>query len=259
MALSKPVRAALALSLLAIALRALDRPGAPPSAQPTPAAASEPRSSAPEASAAPLSGCGPGTLPDHGVCVPVPAGSDRALDTAFDRRARGRAGNHIARKPDRPHELARYRWPLADRSLIDLIELGTAGAMLPAAPGTEVKLVALEQQSGKAHVQYAGELVGKTVITRHVVREGAAEREYLLLFGSLAHLAEGVRAGSTLATGTVLGSVGDSAAPGRPQLYFEIRRPREGVALTELAPRELVHDAKTLSCDPRNVLELLPR
>jgi murein DD-endopeptidase MepM/ murein hydrolase activator NlpD len=63
--------------------------------------------------------------------------------------------------------------------------------------------------------------------------------------------------GAALPAGGVVGYVGDSGSPGIVHLHLEVRRAREGISLTALAPGELAHNSKTVACDPRNVLPLL--
>ena len=56
----------------------------------------------------------------------------------------------------------------------------------------------------------------------------------------------------------LLGFVGDSGSPGVVHLHVEVRRAREGVDAGQLPLGQVNQNAKTVACDPRNVLELLP-
>lgn len=228
--------------------------------------------------------CPAGTLPDGGVCVPVlptTAGGEALAEeraSHHDRQGRLRSYDQIPRRPERPADYRRYRLPvppLPDASFVtsgydldrpdaeqrrgsELSAVGHGGVDLAQRRGTPVSLVPLEHQVGEASVLFAGKLFGNSVVTHHAVREGGALRDYLVIHGHLERPATGLSRGASLAAGATLGFVGDSGSPGVVHLHLEVRRAREGVALTELAPGELAHNAKTVACDPRNVLPLLP-
>jgi murein DD-endopeptidase MepM/ murein hydrolase activator NlpD len=119
-----------------------------------------------------------------------------------------------------------------------------------------VRLVALEHQQGDADVLFVGPLIGNTVVTRHSVRESGVLREYLVFYGHLQAPASGLIRGVTVAEGTVLGFVGDSDSPGVLHLQLEIRQVRANVDSQALAKGELLLNARTVACDPRNVLPL---
>lgn len=226
--------------------------------------------------------CPAGTLPDDGVCVPVPdtTGSGESLSQAHaahhDRLGRLREYDQIPRRPERPADYAKYRLPikpLTNQSLVtsgydlDLPDdeqrrgpgfkaVGHGGIDLAAHRGTPVLLVPLEHQLGDADVLWVGKLFGNSVVTHHAVQEGGRARDYLAIYGHLEKPAAGLGRGDSLRAGAVLGYVGDSGSPGIVHLHLELRRAREGVALGELGPGELTHNAKTVVCDPRNVLPL---
>jgi murein DD-endopeptidase MepM/ murein hydrolase activator NlpD len=236
------------------------------------------------AAVAEVAPCGPGTLPDGGVCVPAvdAAAGGRALAeqraSHHDRSGRLRTYDQIPRRPERPADYRRYRLPVApldgqsfvtsgydldrpdeaQRRGSELKAVGHGGVDLAQKRGTRVELVPLEHQVGDAAVLFVGALFGNSVVTQHTVREGGALREYLVLFGHLDKPASGLVKGATLPAGAVVGFVGDSGSPGVVHLHLEVRRAREGVSLQALAPGELTHNAKTVACDPRNVLPLLP-
>jgi murein DD-endopeptidase MepM/ murein hydrolase activator NlpD len=103
----------------------------------------------------------------------------------------------------------------------------------------------------------AGHLFGNSVVTLHTLREAGALREYLVIYGHLQGFAPGISRGQTLAAGSLLGFVGDSGSPGIVHLHLEVRRAREGINAAGLSLGEVPQNAKTVACDPRNVLELL--
>lgn len=228
--------------------------------------------------------CPPGTLPDGGVCVPVPdtgqGGEALAEQRAahHDRRGRLRAYDQIPRRPERPADYRRYQLPVpplsqqsfvtsgydldlpdeAQRRGSELKAVGHGGVDLAQKRGAPALLVPLEHQVGDAGVLFVGKLFGNSVVTQHAVREGGGVRDYLVIYGHLEKPASDLRKGSTLPAGAVVGYVGDSGSPGVVHLHLEIRRAREGVALSSLSPGELAQNSKTVACDPRNVLPLLP-
>ena len=252
--MSPLVRAGIAAAVLAAIGAAVDRPLAPVLVTGGgPAAKSAD-------SAALLRPCPPGTLLDNQVCVPVPAPSSSA-------DAAGAIGNwqiydRLPRRPDRPADPRRYRWPVAVVDAFDPSPLGAVGAipfdaLLLAAPvATPVTAPSLEHQRGKAAVLYSGPLIGQTVVTEHRVLEGTQEKIYLALVGNLANIA--TRAGVELDARAKLGTVGDSARRGVSGLHLEIRRVRQGVDVRALQPDEFRSRAHTIACDARNVLALAP-
>jgi hypothetical protein len=246
------VRAGLAAALLAALAVMTDRP--PKSIRVGVAAGSAARAGA---SAARLSAlCPRGTLPDGEVCVPVPAreiarrGADQPSPGGRVRAEHDR----IERRPDRPEDFSKYRLPT------DLPKGGSvSGTLVPAARGAAVRLVRLEHQEGEAEVLHAGELAGvpgRTVVTKHAVRDTGGLREYLAIFGNLARIEPAVTRGMAPKDGQTLGTVGDAATPGSPALDYEIRRLRSGVVVRSLEPADFVADARTVGCDARNVLPL---
>lgn len=269
------VRGAIAVAALSALTRAAETSGRPAPAEP---AATEARAGSPELP----SQCPPGTLPDHGVCIPVPiapAGGDalHAEENAHrDRSGRWRTYEQIPRRPERPADYRRYRLPippLPHQSLVvsgydldrpdsqqrrgaGLKAVGHGGIDIAQKRGTEVRLVALEHQVGDADVLHVGPLFGNSVVTRHSLREGGRLREYLVIHGHLEGAAPGLSPGANLREGALVGFVGDSGSPGDVHLHLEVRRVRDGIDATKLSPNQLTKNAKTVVCDPRNVLPL---
>ena len=139
----------------------------------------------------------------------------------------------------------------------DLHAVGHGGIDIAQKRGTEVHLVRLEHQEGDASVVYVGPLFGNTVVTRHLVREGGLQREYVVLFGHLERAASTIARSTVVPDGTVLGFVGDSGSPGAVHLHYEARRVREGYEAMKLEPGDITKNSRTVACDPRNVLPLL--
>jgi murein DD-endopeptidase MepM/ murein hydrolase activator NlpD len=249
-----------------------------------PSGAGSPLAATAVASSAALSApCPPGTLPDGGVCVPVPSGElgGEALTEQkgfhHDRKGRLRIYDQIPRRPERPADYRRYVLPIPplpgqsfvssgydldqpdeeQRRGAELSAVGHGGIDLAQKRHTKVSLVALENQAGDASVLYVGKLFGNSVVTQHALREGGALRDYLVIYGHLEGPAPGLRAGATLPPGALVGFVGDSGSPGVVHLHLEVRRAREGVSLASLGAGQLTQNAKTVACDPRNVLKLL--
>jgi len=275
------LRGALALSLVSLLTRAAELRRPEPQRTIDSSIAHTPASNAAQERAeAP---CPRGTLPDGNVCIPVPD-PDAAGETLVeqqnehhDRNGRLRVYDQIPRRPERPKDFRKYRLPvpvLADQSFVtsgydldrpdaeqrrgtELSAVGHGGE-LAQARGTEVRLVNLENQVGDASVLAVGHLFGNSVVTQHTVREAGALREYLVIYGYLQSPAPGLSHGQTLKAGALLGFVGDSGSPGVVHLHVEVRRAREGVDAGQLPLGQVNQNAKTVACDPRNVLELLP-
>jgi murein DD-endopeptidase MepM/ murein hydrolase activator NlpD len=194
-----------------------------------------------------------------------------------DRNGQLRIYDQIPLSPDRPRDFRKYRLPvpvLPDQSFVtsgydldrpdaeqrrgsELKAVGHGGVDLAQARGTEVRLVNLENQVGDAEVLAVGRLFGNSVVMHHTLRESGTLREYLVIYGHLESPAPGLSHGQNLKAGALLGYVGDSGSPGVVHLHLEIRRAREGVDAGQLPLGQVNQNAKTVVCDPRNVLELL--
>lgn len=276
-----------ALLGLGLVLRALSLLAAPTQGAPAGTRASTARAGATSASdaaaerAAAL--CPPGTLPDGGVCIPAfelsQGGEALSEERAahHDKQGRLRVYDQIPRRPERPADYRRYQLPvppLPQQSFVtsgydldlpddeqrrgaDMKAVGHGGVDVAQKRGTPVALVPLEHQVGDADVLFVGKLFGNSVVTHHAVREGGGVRDYLVIHGHLEKPASGLRQGSSVPAGGIVGYVGDSGSPGVVHLHLEVRRAREGVVLQSLAGGELAHNSKTVACDPRNVLPLL--
>lgn len=267
-------------AVVAAALAALGRAAA---LRATPAEPTAPGRAGARGTAALASPCPPGTLPDEGVCIPVPRGDDRggaALEAEKnahrERSGRWRVYDQIPRRPERPADYRRYRLPVTplpgqsflasgydldrpdaeQRRGAELHAVGHGGIDIAAKRGTEVRLVALDHQVGDAEVLYVGPLFGNTVVTRQAVREAGQLRDYIVLYGHLAGPAPGLGRGMNLREGSLVGFVGDSGSPGAVHLHLETRRVRQGIDPASLAPGQLTKNVKTVVCDPRNVLAL---
>lgn len=200
--------------------------------------------------------CGPGTLPDGEQCVPVPV----AVVSGDDGRTRVRALDHLPRRPDRPADFARYRFPLPPRR-VDPEDTSTGDAsvsalLLRAQPGSEVRSIALAGQEGDARVVSVGTLRGNTVVTHHRVREASGTRDYVLVLGGLESAARGIAPGSPLPQNVVLGALPARSEQGEPSLFLAVRRLRSGYDMKALEGEDVLTSTRTISSDPRNVLPL---
>ncbi len=280
------LRCALALSLVSVLTRAAELRSAP-SVTNMRGVAAAPRSRDTATSIGTAEApCPRGTLPDGNVCIPVPDPDRGSTAEALqeqqnehhDRSGRLRVYDQIPRQPERPKDFRKYRLPvpvLADPSFVgsgydldrpddeqrrspELSAVGHGGVDLAQARGTPIRLVNLENQVGDATVLAVGHLFGNTLVTLHTVREAGMLREYLVMYGHLQSAAPGLAQGQGLKPGALLGFVGDSGSPGIVHLHLEVRRAREGIDASRLALGQVTQNAKTVACDPRNVLELLP-
>jgi murein DD-endopeptidase MepM/ murein hydrolase activator NlpD len=224
--------------------------------------------------------CPAGTIPDEGVCVHLEAeGPDAPIEKAAHRERSGRWNvyDQIPRRPERPADYDAYRYPVppglvGGHSVLSGYDLdrpdteqrrgrkiravGHGGVDLPQAKGTPIHMLRLEHQEGDADVLYTGPLFGTTVVTHHVLREAGELRDYILLFGHLDGWPPNVKPGVVLHDGDVVGFVGDTGSPELVHLHLEARRVRDGVDVRAHAGPEIVSDAISIACDPRNVLPL---
>jgi murein DD-endopeptidase MepM/ murein hydrolase activator NlpD len=177
----------------------------------------------------------------------------------------------IPRRPERPDAYLAYRYPLADAPVVSGYDLdkpdgeqrrgrmnavGHGGVDLVAEMGAPIAMLRLEHQVGDAEVLYVGPLYGQTVVTRHVLREGGADHDYLLIFGHLDRAAEGVLRGRRLREGATVGFVGNTASPELVHLHLEARRVRDRIDAWKLPGDSLHAREYSVVTDPRNVLPL---
>lgn len=223
--------------------------------------------------------CPAGSLPDGEVCVVLP-GDDDAPEAEAEENAHHDKHGHwivydqIPRRPERPADYDAYRYPVpcthgcvvsgydldrpddSQRRGRRLSHVGHGAVDIPMPKGTPILLVPLEHQEGDAEVVYVGPLFGTTVITRTSVREGGQVRDYVLLYGHLDAPAPGLRVGTRLKEGELVGFVGDTGSPELVHLHLEARRVRTGVDVAKLPPGAMIANENTVVCDPRNVLPL---
>ena len=174
----------------------------------------------------------------------------------------------IARRWDRPERYSAYRYPVPSAFVVSGYDLdkpdaeqrrgkmkavGHGGVNLVEKMGTPIVMLPLDHQVGDAEVLYTGPLFGETVITLHTRREAGKKRDYVLLYGHLDRVGDGLYRGRHLRPGEVVGYVGNSDSPELVHLHLEARRVKEGVDPWKLGPR--VMDS-SIVCDPRNVLPL---
>jgi hypothetical protein len=177
----------------------------------------------------------------------------------------------IPRRAERPKPYEAYLYPLADVPVVSGYDLdkpddeqrrgrmraiGHGGVDLVADIGTPIAMVRLEHQLGEAEVVYVGPLYGETVVTRHVLREGGVDHDYVLLFGHLDHAADDVRRGQRLREGATVGFVGNSDSPELVHLHLEARRMRDGKDAWRVPGALLNAREYSVVTDPRNVLPL---
>lgn len=251
-------------------------------------ASSKQDSATPAATAVPSADipCPAGSLPDDGVCIPVPTETARggpeleaSRNEHRDRLGRLQRYDHIPLRPERPTDYRSYRLPLqtpasgpvvssgydlhlpdgAQRRGAHLKEVGHGGIDIAAPRGTAVRVATLEHQADSAELLFSGELFGTTVVTHHKVREGTTLREYLVVYGHLERASASLKPGDPVPADSIVGLVGDTGSPGAVHLHLELRRVRDGIRVRELGPRELVHNARTIAVDPRNLLLLAAR
>ncbi|HEX4335867.1 MAG TPA: hypothetical protein VH062_08140 [Polyangiaceae bacterium] len=193
--------------------------------------------------------CPPGSLPDDGVCIPVPPPERAALNvTGADR---------IPRRPERPPEYGRYALPV--EGVLSVAELGESalpdggtrpsGVALGVAANTPVSAVELEGQDGPSRLVYAGPLWGPTVVTLHTVRARNGAEQYLVALAQLGSLRPHA-VGDTLSGGATLGTSG--TAP----VVLETRLVRSGVDVRTLAASALLATGASSAVDARNVLSV---
>lgn len=233
----------LLVAAAATALIAVD--AAVPRSSATPRVSSLPPPTAPAAIPVSPPPCPSGTLPDHGLCVPVrqpePTPDALALDLL----------------PGRPEDPARYATPVADGVAAPLP--GGSDWHVAARAGVYVHAIALESQVGDARRASIGEPQPQ-LLTLHRVERSGAQRLYVVSYSGVDVEASAAAAGATwtkVTTGTRIARI--SSAPPPIGLRFHVRQLRRGVDAERTAPERLLRDSHSVPCDPRNVLPLRPR
>lgn len=184
--------------------------------------------------------CPSGMLPDYGICIPVPARAEGPTDSI---------GAIIGLLPGRPEDRSRYVSPIAGRAASSGPDAATL--FITAAPGTAVKALALEGQSGST--RRAATSAGARLLTLHEVRRPGS-RSYILIHEGLTFTAPAVW--EDVAPGAVLGHV--SAGSSSTGLRLTTRQLRRGVDATRVTLERLLRDSHSIPCDARNVLPLEP-
>jgi hypothetical protein len=212
--------------------------------------------------------CGPYQLPEGDACIPLPRAGRPGLADLHEPAAKNirERGELIPRRPERPADASGYRFPLAGNEKpvvlggLDLppgavpdAELGPSAVLLSASNGDEIIATTLDGQEGPTEVGFVGDMVGTTVVTVHMLREGGRLRQVLLVHGLLDRASDRAIVGSSVETGDVIGYAG-SLPNGRDALYLEARQVREGTNLAAVDSSKLRDDATSIPCDVRNVL-----
>lgn len=189
--------------------------------------------------------CPAGTLPDQGVCIPVPRARPEARSEAA-----------IPKRADRPADYGAYRLPVAASGSPAVVSTEAAGSdggvrglgiSIAAAAGTPVTAMALDGQDGPSEIVFAGSLIGGTVIIRSTVRTSGRTGNYLSVIGNLDE-PRGLAPKTELQDGAEIGKSGPEP------LYFEIRLVRAGVDPFAVPADRLLDDSQTVSVDVRNLL-----
>ncbi len=136
--------------------------------------------------------------------------------------------------------------------------VGHGGIDLPQVRGAPIRMVPLEVQMEDARVIFIGRLMGTTIITRHVLREGTGSHVYIVVWGHLDEAHDEMYVGKRLRRNALLGYVGNTDSPDFVHLHYEVRRMREGLDPTAIEPARLITQDTSIPVDPRNVLPLKP-
>jgi hypothetical protein len=195
----------------------------------------------PSPAAADTAPCPTDTLPDHGVCIPVPKP---------EAAAREDAEAALALLPGRPDDYRRYVSPIEGHVPAASPD---AGAIVSAAIGTEVLSIRLESQSGATRWALLPGSV-PLLLTLHRVQRGSSSRSYVLIHRGLEVNAPA--AWTDVPDGAVLGRVDTSLTP--PGLRLRVRQLRRGTQVEESPTDRTLRDSHSLECDPRNVLPFAP-
>lgn len=202
--------------------------------------------------------CGPGSLPEGPVCVRVPLPEAPPRAEIGRRSGAASAAESIPRRPDRPADPDRYRYPVEGQRVLGGFDVGATpqGIRLAASPGERIPLLALEHQEGPAEVVFVSDSKGDAAIaTYHLVRDGERAHAFLLIVRGLDRIEPGLSTGAMLGPGAPLGF----AALHEPaEISLEARQMREAMTLEKQGPlddKRLTDPAVGIPIDLRNVLE----
>lgn len=185
--------------------------------------------------------CPSGTLPDQGVCIPVPA-PEAAESDALE------VGLELL--PGRPSDYARYLTPISGHAAAANPD---GGSLVRARAGAEVRALRLESQLGPtrwASLQSAD----PALLTLHRVQRGSSQRTYVLVYRGVDFLAPSTW--TDIPDGGVIAHVGAASEPAG--LRLRVRQLRRGAEGEPPLGDRLLRDSTSLECDPRNILPLTP-
>lgn len=187
--------------------------------------------------------CPAGTLPDQGVCIPVPP-AEAVIPAST---------SHLGLMPGRVEDYGSYLTPVSAYPAT-AAEDGQ-GVLIRAPARTVVTLISLEHQVGSARriILRGSE---PRLLTLHRVSRHAVTRAYVLGYEGLTFDADASDA--DLPVGTPLGRLSPSPGHGRATLRLSVRQLRRGADVERLPAHRLLSDAVSLACDPRNVLPVKP-
>jgi hypothetical protein len=185
--------------------------------------------------------CPRGMLPDDGLCLALPAAE--APTRAELARADDASG--IGLLPERPADYAAYRLPVTPTRIEPLPD----GVRLHVPARAPVYAPTLEDQVGLAEVLMDAASPTR-LVALYTVRRPASERRYLVVLSPVhVELAEREHA---LAAGTHVGSA--SSEPRGSSVMLSVRQLRQTTDSAQLSASQLLEDAHSIPCDPRNVL-----
>jgi hypothetical protein len=207
------------------------------------------------------------------VCIPVP---ERAGTSAL-----GADADQIPRRPDRPADYSRYEFPVKaiTGGVLAPMPVGTGscaaadcgglagpvtgtdpvaggGVDIETSGGEQVRMIALENQSGAGTVAFTGEFVGPSVVIRQRVRESGQDRDYFVVYGRLAGIAQGIEPGQHIEPGALLGLAGGRSPIGSTTMHLQIRRVRQSISPDDVLREQVLDPSATIAEDVRNALRL---
>jgi len=223
---------AVVVSILA-ALESLSQPSPPFTGDASTAVSPSP--------AQPPPACPIDTLPDEGVCIPVPMAEPVLPGEA----------SRLELLPGRTEDYGSYVTPISSYRAKPTD--GGLGLSIAAPARTLVTVIGLEHQTGPARRLILRGPVPRLLTLHRVSRNGVA-RSYLLSYDGLTF--DATAADADVPVGTPLGQLRPSADGAALQL--RVRQLRRGANLEQLPVERLLSDSVSLECDPRNVLPPKP-